>query len=233
MNNKALYIGLAFSVMIAGYSYIDAKKYSAAKNTEIFMVQKEEGKNIENKPKEQQKEEPTIEVSNLFVEKLIQKEETKDNQQKEEEMQVETKKIPVKIEFPNKKIIAPIKPVGLTENGDMDAIDDAKTIGWYENGPSPNMNGNTLLNGHRDWKGTLGTLWKLETYQIGELMTIYYEDGSSDLFALDTLEVYPKDFVPDHYMELGGENRVTVITCAGQFKNGGYQDRVIAIFKKI
>lgn len=231
LNLKVLYLLISIAIIYAIYSYIETKEYSAAKNEQIFVIPGEETvTNAAKQPEGKEKEESFIdEQASVQVFDIGQ--ETEDN--KSDQNSKDTKKIPIKLEFPNKNIAAPIKPVGLTKKGDMAVVEDATTIGWYEGGPSPNGKGNALLNGHRDWKGELGTLWKLENYEPGELMVIYFDDGSEQLLALDSIEVYPINFVPDSYMELGGEDRTTVISCAGVFKNGGYQERVIAIFKKI
>lgn len=143
------------------------------------------------------------------------------------------KRIPVRIAIPTFEIDAPIEPVGLDNEGRVDTIPDASTVGWYKLGPSPGAQGNAILDGHRDWKGELGSLRPIERLKPGEAVIIAYEDGSRQTFSVESNNTYSLDGVPESVMELSGEARVTLITCSGRFikEQGGYQSRVVVVIK--
>lgn len=142
-------------------------------------------------------------------------------------------RIPIKISIPTFEIEAPIEPVGLDNEGRVDTIPNALTVGWYKFGPSPGAQGNAILDGHRDWKGELGSLRSIERLKPGEAVIIAYKDGSQQTFNVETNNTYSLDEVPESVMELKGEARVTLITCSGKFvkEKGGYQSRVVVVIK--
>ena len=130
-------------------------------------------------------------------------------------------------------LTVPLDAVGLTADGDMDVIDHALRLSWYEYGPIPGEFGNALISGHRDWQGEVGTLFKMENYREGDELVIHYHDGSQRTFILQNVSVYPTDEVPKEVMntrsQFYGERQITLISCAGTFNNG-YEDRVLAQF---
>jgi hypothetical protein len=140
--------------------------------------------------------------------------------------------IPVKIKFLNGNE-APIQPVGLDYEGRVGTISDAKTVGWYKHGPSPGSKGNAILDGHRDWNGEWGSLRFIEHLEIGENVEIEFQDGSSQIFYVFSNDIYSLVEVPSDVMDLSGQSRVTIITCAGKYERGkgGYQSRVVVVLK--
>lgn len=171
-------------------------------------------------------------VSEEQVEKIKEIEEV---QKKVAEKKHENKSKPIKLELPSIYVSAPIYGVGLAPNGAMDTIDNARDIAWYQYSSIPGQEGNALLAGHRDWGKQLGTLFYMETMDIGEELIITYEDGHKETFQLVSNEIYLASEVPEHVMELDGESRITIITCGGKFnrKTGHYDSRVVAVFQKI
>lgn len=143
------------------------------------------------------------------------------------------KRIPVKIELPSLDISAQIQPVGLDNEGRVDTIPDALEIGWYKYGATPGAQGNAILVGHRDWQGQLGSFRNIERLNPADTAKIEFEDGSSKSFKVTSNNTYPLDQVPANVMQLKGESRITLITCAGKFikEKGGYQSRVIVILQ--
>ncbi|QOY37605.1 class F sortase [Anaerobacillus isosaccharinicus] len=185
-------------------------------------LEKKEEAQVMKKDKDQQIEVLSITEINSEVE---------DQTDKKSSAVFNQKKEPVKLIFPNKGVEAPIRPVGLNKKGEMDVIDDAINVGWYRYGRTPGGNGNALLSSHRDYKGKAGPLSKLETLNLGDELIIYYDDGSSHKFILESKERYPKDFVPTSVMKIDDIPRTTLITCTGEIVNREYQDRLIAVFK--
>ncbi|MEX3623666.1 class F sortase [Viridibacillus arvi] len=143
--------------------------------------------------------------------------------------------LPTHLEIPTLDVSASIYGVGLTSEGAMDTLNGPTPIAWYKYGSIPGQEGNTLLAGHRDWNGAIGTLFYLETMRIGDTLVITFENGKKQTFILESNNIYDIDKIPENVMSLKGESRVTVITCAGDYnKNTGlYKSRAVAIFKKM
>lgn len=165
------------------------------------------------------------------IEKVKEIEET---QKKIAEQKHQNNSKPTKFEIPSLNVSAPIQGVGLTPNGAMDTIDGPTIIAWYKYSSIPGQEGNALLAGHRDWGGQLGTLFYLETMDIGDKLIVSYEDGHTETFYLVSNKLYPENNVPNHVMDLEGKSRITVITCAGKFnkKTGHYDSRAVSVFQK-
>ncbi len=144
-------------------------------------------------------------------------------------------KRPVTLEIPSLEVNTFIKEVGLAKNGAMATLRGAEKIAWYKYGAVPGGEGNAILAGHKDWNGKIGSLFHLEKMKKGETVTISYENDKKQKFVLKSLNVYPMNSVPKEVMSLKGNDRLTIITCAGKHvkSKGGYQSRAIAIFEKV
>ncbi len=141
------------------------------------------------------------------------------------------KPVPVHIYFTTAQVSCEIVPVGLNENGEMATLDSATQAAWYEPGPAPGEAGNALLNGHVRWKRKKGTFSVLLDAKEGDEVAIEFADGSYKYFTMDSVETYHYTEIPDDVMYMGGENRVTLITCLGDFNNdlGMSESRVVAV----
>ncbi len=143
---------------------------------------------------------------------------------------------PVKIYFNDAEVSASIEPVGLTEDGAMDAVASATVAGWYEDGPSPGQYGNALIDGHVRWKGRIGTFSVLNDMQVGDEVVIEYEDGSFRYFYTQSVNVYLLEEFPPEVMatDEGGEPRLTLITCLGDYDQsiGTSRSRVVVVLRE-
>jgi hypothetical protein len=143
------------------------------------------------------------------------------------------KPIPVKIYFTEREIECDIVKVGILENGEMGTVGDAKLAAWLEAGPAPGEPGNALINGHVRWKGTKGYFSILKEMQVGEEVVIEFEDGSVKSFNAVSIDIYKLDAIPEDVLNLGGETRVTLITCLGDYNPdiGTSESRVVVVCK--
>ncbi len=143
------------------------------------------------------------------------------------------KKIPVRIFFTGYKRQADVFPVGITEDGAMGTRDSAKDAAWGEYCPSPGEPGNAILNGHVKWEGELGTFSILKEMKVGDEVVIEFDDGSFKYFEVTDLDNYPYDNMAS-VMDLGGESRMTLITCLGDYDRsiGTSRSRVVAVCKE-
>lgn len=141
---------------------------------------------------------------------------------------------PKKLYFENRNISCYIQAVGRTADGAMGTVDSAHLAAWYEDGPSPGDSGNALINGHVRWGGLAGTFSILPELTIGEKITFEYENGTQKSFYVKEILVFPYDEVPTYLMSQEGEDRVTLITCHGDWDSsaGTSSQRVFVICTK-
>ncbi|MEC0373327.1 class F sortase [Paenibacillus chibensis] len=146
----------------------------------------------------------------------------------------DTDKIPVLISIPALHVEAPVQPVGLDTEGRMATVSSAETVGWYKYGSSPGQPGNSILAGHRDWKGKAGSFQNIEKLKIGDDVVITFDDESIEILTVTSNDTYDLDEVPASVMDLSGEEHTTLITCTGYFdkKKRGYQSRAVVVLKE-
>ena len=116
----------------------------------------------------------------------------------------------------------------------MEIYPSGTIISWWREGAIPGNDGNAIFGGHNRWGGQLGQLFYLDTLEIGELMVIDYEDGTSMEFRLESVFVYLLATAPGRtIMDVSGDARVTIITCKEPFnpQTGTSDNRIVAVFK--
>lgn len=138
---------------------------------------------------------------------------------------------PVSISIPRLDITdAQIDPVGVAPNGDME-IPGADTVGWYRFGPEPGQDGSSVLAAHISYDGTPGVFRYLVDTEVGDLVTVAYEDGSSQTFEIVERAEYDKVDLPlDRVFAKDGAPVLTLITCGGAFNRDlrSYEDNTVA-----
>ena len=142
---------------------------------------------------------------------------------------------PVRVYIPALAVDAEIQDTGYDDSRTMQVVAAADIISWLREGAIPGNEGNAILAGHNKWSGKKCPLFALDTLQIGDEMEIEYEDGSTLKFMLESVFVYALATAPASLiMDVGGEARVTVITCKEPFnpKIGTSDNRIVAIFKE-
>lgn len=138
---------------------------------------------------------------------------------------------PVKIYFTERELMCEIQPVGMEDTGEIGSIRSASIAAWYEDGAIPGQEGNAIINGHVRWKGKKGTFSILKDLANGEKVAIEFQDGSVKYFAVDTVDIYRLDDFPTDVLEPGGDARLTLITCLGDYNStiGTSESRVVAV----
>lgn len=142
-------------------------------------------------------------------------------------------RVPVSVKLDPLDIEIEIVALGLDEEGRMDVPESAELASWYMEGPWPGQEGNALLAGHVAWKKQRGKFAYIKQLNIGDMVTITFEDGGTDVFEVASKESYLIADVPESVMDLSGESRVTMITCDGAFdrEQGTSEARCIVILK--
>ena len=125
---------------------------------------------------------------------------------------------------------AGIRDVGVEANGELE-IPGASEVGWYRWSPSPGREGSAVLAAHIAHNGTDGVFRHLDDVEVGELVTIGYDDGSVREFEIVEKSQYQKDELPfDRIFAKDGDPVVALITCGGSFNRTlrSYDDNVVA-----
>ena len=120
------------------------------------------------------------------------------------------------------------------ENSTMHIVHSGSIISWWKDSAIPGNTGNAIFASHNIWSGRSGQLHDLDTLEIGDEMEILYDDGTREVFRLESVFVYLLATAPgEKIMDTTGEARVTLITCKAPFNyNTGTSDnRIVAVFK--
>lgn len=125
---------------------------------------------------------------------------------------------------------APVVPVGVLDNGEME-IPGRTEVGWYRFGPRPGDEGSSVLAAHIAFDNRPGVFRRLADLELGDLVTVAYEDGTSQDFEVIELAQYDKQELPfDRVFAKTGDPLLTLITCGGEFNRSisSYEDNIVA-----
>lgn len=125
---------------------------------------------------------------------------------------------------------AEVISVGVEDNGDME-IPPADKVGWYRFGASPgDEQGSAVLAAHIAFDGQDGVFVDLDEMELGSLIQVQYDDGSTADFVAVAKEQYDKNELPkDNIFDRSGEPQLVLITCGGDFNREvrSYEDNVV------
>lgn len=123
-----------------------------------------------------------------------------------------------RIEIPSLNIDAPVVPVGLTAEGEVQPPPSPDSVGWYNLSPVPGAPGNSVLAGHVDWKDRAAVFWDLRKLKPGDMIYISSSDRVDAPFVVEWVERYkPQEAPIDRIFASLYEPALTVITCEGVF----------------
>ena len=143
---------------------------------------------------------------------------------------------PVSVYFEGHDISVAVIPVGVNENGEMDTIPRHDIAGWYMYGPAPGEGGNCIIAGHNRYHGQKGLFAVLHKgLKVGDKICVTTENGGNYFYSVDSIDYYRYDEVPESVMAAGGETRLTLITCKGDFDYDAQMSltRVVAVCRPI
>ena len=135
---------------------------------------------------------------------------------------------PVRARLDTIGIDAPVRPVGVRRDGQMQLPADPRVLGWYRYGSSPGdpAGGATVLAGHLDSRRFgLGPLVRLRDTAVGDTFTLTVRDGTLQRYVVREVTRYDRQGLPARLFSRSGPERVHVITCGGPYDadDGGYQ----------
>ena len=139
---------------------------------------------------------------------------------------------PVRVVMPSTDIAAPVRPVGVAGDGQMELPPNPRVIGWYRFGAAPGdrIGGSVVLAGHLDSKRFgLGPLARLRDMRPGDPVEVTVADRSRRTFRVTGLERFDRQTLPAFVFSRSGPERLHVITCGGEYDAaaGGYQQNLV------
>ncbi|WP_421380842.1 class F sortase [Bacillus salacetis] len=138
--------------------------------------------------------------------------------------------IPEKIRIPSIGMEAPVKKVGILENGEMEVPDNINEAGWFEPGVMPGGKGNSVLAGHLDGKGKPGAFYHIRDLKKGDTVEISGTEGKTLIFEVLGVESFYTNEAPlERIFGYHSDSRLNLITCSGDFDHNEheYEERLV------
>ena len=137
---------------------------------------------------------------------------------------------PVRLQVPAIGVDSDLMPLGLEDDGSLEVPPDGFPAGWFTGAPMPGDVGPAVMAGHVDWDGSPGVFYDLRFLTPGDEITVTRADDSTVVFAVASVEQFPKDAFPSAavYGNLDHPG-LRLITCGGSFDAGerSYEDNIV------
>ncbi len=138
---------------------------------------------------------------------------------------------PVQVRLPSGRTV-PVVPVDTDADGVLDVPDDIRTAGWWRGGARlGDPFGSTLVAAHIDSRTQgLGPYVELLRVRRGDRIVVR-SAHLTQTFRVTSLRLLPRADVgrATDLFDVGGDRRLTMVTCAGPFDadRGGYQNLAV------
>lgn len=125
---------------------------------------------------------------------------------------------PKTIEIPSIDVDAPVKHLGLKDNGEMEVPESLHETSWYEPGYEVGAPGNAVIAGHVDDTVNPGVFSELHKLEPGDDIIVQGEDGSKLTFTVYDKELFDADEAPvDKIFGYTHNSLLNLITCEGPY----------------
>lgn len=125
---------------------------------------------------------------------------------------------PKTIEIPSIDVDAPVKHLGLKDNGEMEVPESLHETSWYEPGYEVGAPGNAVIAGHVDDTVNTGVFSELHKLEPGDDIIVQGEDGSKLTFTVYDKELFDADEAPvDKIFGYTHNSLLNLITCEGPY----------------
>lgn len=140
--------------------------------------------------------------------------------------------VPVGVAMTSIGVEAPVRPVGVARDGQMQLPPDPRVMGWYRFGPAPASGeaGSVVVAGHLDSKRFgIGPLVRLRDIEVGEPVAVALSDGTTSTYTVVEVERFDRQALPSRLFARTGPERLRIITCGGAYDPvaGGYQQNLV------
>jgi sortase (surface protein transpeptidase) len=139
---------------------------------------------------------------------------------------------PERLEIPSIGVEAPIRDVGLAEDGSVDVPPLARhnEAGWFDRGPTPGQFGPAVIVGHVDTRTGPSVFHDLGKLKPGQRIEVIRRDRKVAVFEVNSVEHFGKSKLPaDRVYGDFSRPALRLVTCGGTWLGGGagYSDNVI------
>jgi len=143
---------------------------------------------------------------------------------------------PARIKIPSINVDAAVERVGLTPEGVIDVPKGHTNAAWFESGPRPGENGNSIIDGHFGWKNGIPAVFdELHRLQKGD--KLYVEDGTGAVTAFVVREIRTygeNEDAKNVFISNDGKAHLNLVTCEGTWNKDrhSYSDRLVVFTDK-
>ncbi|RFU88510.1 class F sortase [Streptomyces triticagri] len=142
--------------------------------------------------------------------------------------------VPDHITIPSIHVDAHLDSVGLDGDGVMQTppYDRPMEASWYQEGPTPGEKGAAAIAGHMDTPEVPEAVFhNLEDLKKNQEIDIRREDGTTAVFAVDSVETYAKSAFPTRKV-YGKTDKaeLRLITCGGHLTKDRHWDSNVVVF---
>ncbi len=121
-------------------------------------------------------------------------------------------------------------PLGVLDDGSLEAPHRYFDVGWWKDGPPPGSPGNAVVVGHVDSMTGPAVFYGLASLQRGDQVTVTRRDATAVQFRVRSATRFPvKDFPARRVYRRDGPPGLVLITCGGKYDQaaGRYLDNVV------
>jgi sortase A len=137
---------------------------------------------------------------------------------------VATRVAPIELKIPTIYVDAEIIPVGLADDGAMEAPKDPDTVAWWSLGSGTGEPGNVVLAAHVDWGGRLRVFGLLHQLAPGDDVVVVDALARELWYQVSWTQQVPADGAPlEEIFGPSGGHELTLITCGGEFDQASHQ----------
>lgn len=137
---------------------------------------------------------------------------------------------PVRLVIPVLNLSAAVESLGVTQDYTLQAPAGVSDVAWYRYGPSPGFAGDAIISGHRGYPAGIPAIFNgIGRLHAGDEIDVQLADGNVARFAVTRIYLTPHDTVPAGFFATDGVPRLTLVTCAGDFRATDltYRDRLV------
>jgi LPXTG-site transpeptidase (sortase) family protein len=141
--------------------------------------------------------------------------------------------IPIRLKIPSINLDAPIEPVGLKANGEMDVPKGPDNVAWFNLGPPPGQIGSAVMAGHFGaLKNGEGSVFdNLKKLKKDDKIYIENNKGATLTFVVREDRSYDADAdASDVFSSNDGKAHLNLVTCQGWDKDAESYTKRFVVF---
>ncbi|MDQ3430788.1 MAG: class F sortase [Actinomycetota bacterium] len=137
---------------------------------------------------------------------------------------------PARIRIPALDVDRRPVPLGVLDDGSLEAPRRYPDIGWWKDGPLPGAKGNAVVVGHVDSETGPAVFYGLSSLAPGDQISVTRRDAFAVRFRVRSVQRFPlEDFPAKRVYRRDGPSGLVLITCGGTYDRaaGRYLDNVV------